>query len=116
YAPQIPFVAADQLLIAAFYALKNTRTPVLVGVAGAGIYATIALNTVSTMGMPGLVLANTVQNSAHGVILLILLWRATGSLAGERLGRAAARIVAAGLAMAGVLVALQRVAPAPAGT
>ena len=32
YAPQLPFVAIDQVLIAAFYALQNTRTPVLVGV------------------------------------------------------------------------------------
>jgi putative peptidoglycan lipid II flippase len=116
YAPQLPFVAVDQLLIAAFYALQDTRTPVLIGVAGAGVYATIALSTMSSMGMAGLVLANTVQNSAHGVILLCLLWRSTGSLAGERLGRAAARIAAAGLAMAGVLVALQQALPAPAGT
>ena len=116
YAPQIPFVAADQLLIAAFYALKNTRTPVVIGVVGAGIYAAIALGTVDRMGMSGLVLANTVQNSAHGVILLFLLWRVTNGLAGERLGRAAARVGAAGLVMAGVLVAWQRVVPAPAGT
>jgi putative peptidoglycan lipid II flippase len=115
YAPQIPFVAADQLLIAAFYALKNTRTPVLIGVVGAGIYAVIALGTVRTMGMPGLVLANTVQNSAHGVILLVLLWRLTGSLAGEGLGPAAGRVTAAGLVMAGVLILVQWAAPAPAG-
>ena len=30
YAPQLPFTALDQLLIVAFYARKDTRTPVLV--------------------------------------------------------------------------------------
>jgi hypothetical protein len=61
------------------------------------------------------VLANTVQNSAHGVILLVLLWRLTGGLAGEGLGPAAGRVAAAGLVMAGVLVLVQWAAPAPAG-
>ncbi len=69
YAPQLPFVAVDQLLIAACYALQNTRLPVVVGVAGAGLYAAVALVTVEPMGMAGLVLANTMQNSAHAVIL-----------------------------------------------
>src|SRR5256886_12200204 len=32
YAYQLPFVAIDQLLLSAFYARKNTITPVIVGV------------------------------------------------------------------------------------
>ena len=45
YAPQLPFVAVDQLLIAGFYALQNTRLPVLVGVACAVLYSVAALAT-----------------------------------------------------------------------
>jgi putative peptidoglycan lipid II flippase len=116
YAPQLPFVAVDQLLIAAFYALQNTKVPVLIGVVGAGLYAAIALGTVGRMGMPGLVLANTVQNSVHGVILFVLLWRATGSLAAQRLGTGAARIAAAAVVMAVVLVGAQQLVPVPSGT
>ncbi|MDQ3700376.1 MAG: murein biosynthesis integral membrane protein MurJ [Chloroflexota bacterium] len=115
YAPQLPFVAVDQLLIAAFYALQNTRLPVLVGVVGAGVYAAVALLTVESLGMAGLVLANTVQNSAHAVILLVALWRAMGSLRPLRLGGAALRVVTAGLLMAGTLAVGAAAAPSPTG-
>ncbi|MSQ44158.1 MAG: murein biosynthesis integral membrane protein MurJ [Chloroflexi bacterium] len=75
YAPQLPFVAIDQLLIAAFYAVQNTRVPVLAGVACAGIFATVAITTVEPLGMIGLVLANTVQHGAHATILAVYLMR-----------------------------------------
>lgn len=113
YAPQLPFVAVDQLLIAAFYALQNTRLPVLVGIAGAGLYTLVALGTVERLGMAGLVLANTVQNSAHAVILLFCLQRATGTLAAEGLWAAAGRITLAGSVMALVVAVAQQLLPAP---
>ncbi len=75
YAPQLPFVAIDQLLIAALYAVQNTRVPVLAGVACAGIFATVAITTVDPLGMKGLVLANTVQHGAHATILAVYLMR-----------------------------------------
>jgi putative peptidoglycan lipid II flippase len=113
YAPQLPFVAVDQLLIAAFYALQNTRLPVLVGVAGAGLYALVALGTVERLGMAGLVLANTVQNSAHAVILLICLRRVTGPQQADGLWAAAGRIALAGGLMALVVAVAQQLLPAP---
>jgi putative peptidoglycan lipid II flippase len=75
YAPQLPFVVVDQLLIVAFYARKRTITPVLVGVAAAVVYLGVALATVAPLGMAGLALANAVQNSAHAVVLYVLLAR-----------------------------------------
>ncbi len=132
YAPQLPFVAIDQVLIAAFYALQNTRTPVLVGVVTAGLYVVVALALVDEWGMPALVFANTVQNSAHGVILAVLLWRAVGRataaphhlgargsgrlwavLRDAELSRAALRVGVAAAAMAGTLLALDRAVLTP---
>lgn len=116
YAPQLPFVAVDQLLIAAFYALQNTRLPVLVGVFGAFTYAIVALSTVERMGMPGLVLANTIQNSGHAVMLLVLLRRTVSDLGAERIGLAAARIGLAACLMTMVLLMIQMLIPPPVMT
>ena len=53
YAPQLPFVALDQLPIAAFYAVQNTRLPVLVGVAARGSTPSSPWGTVDRLGMSG---------------------------------------------------------------
>jgi len=75
YAPQLPFTALDQLLIVAFYARKDTRTPVLVGVATVLLYVVSALALIGPLDVAGLALANAIQNSAHGIILLVILER-----------------------------------------
>jgi putative peptidoglycan lipid II flippase len=80
YAYQLPFVAMDQLLIAAFYARKNTIIPVLVGIISILGYLAVALPFWSTIGMPALAFANTVQNSLHAIILLVLLRMIIGHL------------------------------------
>ncbi len=85
YAPQLPFTAVDYLLINAFYARQNARTPVIVGVVCVFIYLAVALSTIATLGARGLALANAIQNSSHALILLVLLRR---SLPGLRLGAA----------------------------
>lgn len=76
YAPQLPFTALDQLLIVAFYARKDTRTPVLVGVVTVVLYLLSALILIRYLDVAGLALANAIQNSLHGIILLVLLQRA----------------------------------------
>jgi putative peptidoglycan lipid II flippase len=80
YAYQLPFVAMDQLLIAAFYARKNTIIPVVVGMISVLGYLAVALPFWSTIGMPALAFANTVQNSLHAIILLVLLRVVIGHL------------------------------------
>jgi len=105
YSPQLPFVVVDQLLIVAFYALKDTRTPVLVGVAGAGLYVAVALALVGPLGMPGLALANAVQNSAHALVLYWLLGRRFSRVADPALAGFVARVALAGaLAAAAVWI------------
>jgi len=116
YAPQLPFVAVDQLLIAAFYAMQNTRLPVVIGVVCAALYVAVALGTLDRMGMAGLVLANTVQNSAHALILLAVLLRRHAAAVPPSLWRSWTRVAGAALCMAAVCYAFGRMIPAPAST
>src|SRR5712692_5906143 len=80
YAYQLPFVAIDQLLLSAFYARKNTITPVVVGIICFAGYLAVALPFWQTIGMPALAFANTVQNSLHPIIMLVLLRLAIGPI------------------------------------
>lgn len=104
YAPQLPFAAVDQVLIFAFYARQNTVTPMLVGVLGVLTYLVAGLVFIGPLGwgMPGLALANTVQNSLHAIVLFFLLHRAIGSLRGYGLGGTFAKAAAGSLALAAV--------------
>jgi putative peptidoglycan lipid II flippase len=104
YALQIPFVGLDQLLIVAFYARRNTVTPMLIGVLGVGIYVSSALLLIHHLNglgpkVFGLALASSIQNSLHGLILLGLLIAAIGPFGGKALWWSVARTLAAGIAM-----------------
>jgi putative peptidoglycan lipid II flippase len=85
YSPMLPLTGIDYLLINAFYARQNARTPVLVGVVCVCIYLVVALSTIGPLQARGLALANAIQNSSHALILLYLLQR---SLPGLKLGSA----------------------------
>jgi putative peptidoglycan lipid II flippase len=76
----LPLTAIDYLLINAFYARQDARTPVLVGVVCVGIYLLVALTLIGPFKAPGLAFANAVQNSSHALILLVLLERALPGL------------------------------------
>jgi putative peptidoglycan lipid II flippase len=102
YAYQLPFVAIDQLLLSAFYARKNTITPVIVGIVSFAGYLAVAIPFRSTIGMPALVFANTVQNSIHPIILIVLLRLAIGPLRVRELIPATLKICLATAAMVAV--------------
>ncbi|GAC1395724.1 MAG: murein biosynthesis integral membrane protein MurJ [Chloroflexota bacterium] len=106
YLPGLAAAALDQLLIIAFYARQDTRTPVVVGVVSIGAYllvALVALGPLALRGVPGmesLALADSAKQITHMSLLLVLLWLAQGSLRGTGLLPTVARVIAAGLAMA----------------
>jgi putative peptidoglycan lipid II flippase len=110
---QLPFIAMDQLLIAAYYARKNTLIPTLASIAGVACYALAAVPFAQTIGLPAVSFANAVQNASHAIILLVLLTLTIGNLGFRQLGDGVARIALAAVAMAavswGLLLALPRV-------
>ncbi len=107
YAYQLPFVAIDQLLLSAFYARKNTITPVVVGIICFAGYLAVALPFWQTIGMPALAFANTVQNSLHPIIMLVLLRLAIGPMRVREVIPAGLKILVATVAMVAVAWGLQ---------
>jgi putative peptidoglycan lipid II flippase len=99
YAIQIPFVGIDQMLIFSFYARKDTLTPMLVGVAGVIVYVVSAWPLSSSLGIFGLALANSLQNSLHAAILLALLFSSVGALSHRGILSSLARSVTAAVIM-----------------
>jgi putative peptidoglycan lipid II flippase len=95
YLVGLPFAAIDQLLIFAFYARKDTTTPVLVGVFGVLTYLVVALALIAPLGMLGLVVANSVQLSVHALAMLYLSHRHFDGLRGQRLGATAIKVTIA---------------------
>jgi putative peptidoglycan lipid II flippase len=84
YLPGLPFAAIDQPLVFAFYARKDTMTPVLVGIASVGAYLVVGplLAFGFGLGFIGLVIANAVQLTSHCIAMWIMLERKVGSMAG----------------------------------
>ncbi len=96
----LPFAALDQPLIFAFYARKDTKTPVLVGVMAVLVYLVVALVTIRPLGMIGLVLANSVQWASHALVMLFLAHRRLDALRGQGLLLASCKAGLASAAMA----------------
>ncbi len=99
YLPGTLFAAYDHLLVFAFYARRDTRTPVLVGVLAVGVYFAVAFALVDAFGMFGLVLANSAQFVARAVVLWLLARRGLNYVGAPGLSRVAVRCGTAALAM-----------------
>ncbi len=107
YAVQLPLTVLDQVFLAAFYATRNTVVPVLVGVGGGLAYLAAAAALVEPFGVLGLVAANSVQNSLHGLVLGWLLWRRVGGFGDPSLWGFGVRVGAAGALAAAAALALR---------
>jgi putative peptidoglycan lipid II flippase len=102
YLPGLPAAAIDQMLIFAFYARKNTLTPVIVGVSANLAFLGLALASVGTLGMLGLVLANSFQQILHMVIMFVLLRKLFGKLGGDGLLETTGKALLASLLLGGL--------------
>jgi len=97
YLPGLPFSAIDLPLVFAFYAQKDTVTPVLVGILAVVVYLVVGplLAFVAGWGFLGLVLANSVQLGCHALAMLVVFGRKFEGLSGYGLGATAAKALGA---------------------
>lgn len=95
--------ATVEIIARAFYALHDTRTPVVIGMAAMGGNILLSLLLIRRLSYGGLALANTLATVGEMVVLVWLMRRRLGSLAGPRLANTVLRIgIAAGLMAATV--------------
>ncbi|MGI8856860.1 MAG: murein biosynthesis integral membrane protein MurJ [Thermomicrobiales bacterium] len=107
YAIGLPFLAWDQLLLFAFYARKNTRTPVVVGALSVGVLLAVSFALIIPLGILGLVLANSAQFAFHALVMYLLARRRIAAFQTEGLWNTTVRAGIAAAIMAGaVLIAV----------
>lgn len=95
YLVGMPFAAADQMLVFASYARKDTWRPALVGFVSIIIYSATALVLLQPLGLLSLMVADAVKHVVHTLIMLWLLRRQLGGLAGNPVMRSAAKSLVA---------------------
>ena len=100
--------ATLEIVVRAFYALHNTWTPVLVGVAAMVLNIVLGLLLVRPLSFGGLALANSTATTIEALLLLWLLRRVMGGIDAVRLGDSLLRTVAASAIMAASLWLLLR--------
>lgn len=93
----MPFAAADQMLVFASYARKDTWRPALVGFVSIIIYSITALLLLGRLGLLSLMVADAVKHVVHTIIMLWILRRQLGNLAGNPVLFSAIKSLAAAL-------------------
>ncbi len=99
-----------EILSRAFYALHDTRTPVIVGVAAMGLNITLSIFLsrvfveIGWMPHGGLALANSSATALESIVLLVLMNRRLQGLNGKHIWQGVGQAVLASAVMAGALL------------
>jgi putative peptidoglycan lipid II flippase len=107
YALGLVGYSAARIVSPAFYAIRQSRVPVLVSGAAIAINVVLSLLLVRVLGFRGLALGTSVAAMANAAVLVWLLRRRLDGLGGRRLPILFAKIVIAATVMAVVSVAIQ---------
>ena len=99
YAPGLVGYAAVKIASPTFYALRDSRTPVVISASAVSVNITLNVLLVRSMGFAGLALGTTISAIVHAAILLWLLGRRVGSIGGRENARIFTLITLASLAM-----------------
>jgi putative peptidoglycan lipid II flippase len=100
YAPGLIGYSAVKLVSPAFYALGNSRIPMIASTASVAFNVVINLILVRSLGHRGLALGTSAAALLNAGLLLVLLRARLGSLEGRRLLMACVKISLASIAMA----------------
>ncbi|MCA1561273.1 MAG: murein biosynthesis integral membrane protein MurJ, partial [Acidobacteria bacterium] len=108
YAPGLLGYSAVKIASPTFYALRDSRTPVIVSIVTVAVNLTINVILVRTMGYRGLALGTSIAALLNAALLLLLLRARLGGLDGHRVAVATAKILTASALMGVSALALSR--------
>lgn len=100
YAPGLIGYSAIKLAVPTFYSLRDSRTPVVVGILSVAFNLALNLLLVRVLGFRGLALGTSAAALFNGGLLLWLLRRRLGGLDGRRVATAFVKVLAAAVVMA----------------
>ena len=100
YAVGLVFYIANRILAPAFYAMRDTWTPMVTGVVSVGVNMAASLVFMGPLGAAGLALGTAVASASNCAQLVLRLRRRVGLLGGRVILRAAARVGLACVPMA----------------
>ncbi len=101
------FYALVEVLTRAFYAMHDTRTPVIAGLVIIGTNVTLSWVLVEPLGHAGLALSLALTTGIEACILIVALWRRLGGI-GAGFGYWLARVLAATAVMAATAAIIAR--------
>ena len=99
YAPGLLGYSAVKIAVPSFYALHDSRTPVLVSVTTVVVNVGLNLALVRVMGFQGLALGTAISAILNASVLLWILHERLGGLDGRRIASSLLRITAASAVM-----------------
>lgn len=91
--------AGLEIITRAFYALHDTKTPVVVSVGAMALNIALSLVLIAPLAQGGLALANSTATILEVLALLLILWRRMGGIDERRIVISVARIAVAAMAM-----------------
>jgi putative peptidoglycan lipid II flippase len=107
YAPGLVGYSAVKIATPTFYALRDSRTPVLVSAVSVAVNLVLNLVLVRMMGYRGLALGTAIAALCNASLLLLVLRRRLGGLEGGRIAIAVGKIVTASIVMGVIAVAVE---------
>jgi len=102
------FFAGVRVVVPAFYALKDTRLPVLAALADCATFIVLCALLTRPLGLPGIGLAASAAAGVNLAILLGMLRRREGRLRGRQIAASLARVVVAACLMGAALEVARR--------
>lgn len=101
-------LAAQDMLTRAFYALENTRTPVIIGALGIGFYLLTAKISIPLLDHGGVALSYSASVCFQTLLLYLLLWKKIGQPLTRPFWITSAKVTAASAIMGAAIVGGER--------